>query len=699
LYRQLLPNGANSNNLIAFAWENLNPAGGGTIEYFTTGAPPNRQLIVEFTSVPHSGGGNNITSQVILYEGSNAIEIHTTAMPTDGGGHTMGIENIDGSEALTVPGRNSNGGWSVTNDFVQFTPIPCTNIEIQTVVVIPNPIAGFSISDTTVCLGESIQLADVSTGSPVSWSWDFGDTTTSTLQNPVHTYSSGGIYSVTLTVTSANGCQDIITKVITVFGLNLIAGFSATTECLGNSTQFADSTIGSPVNWNWDFGDGNSSTQQNPIYLYTTPGTYNVQLVVVNSFGCGDAITLSITVNPNPTAGFGAATGCFGDPIQFTDQSTGSPASWNWYFGDTTTSALQNPIHTYASAGSYSVTLTVTDANGCSDVANIAIEQPTAVTANISAYADISCNGNSDGTATATVSGGTPGYTWLWSSGGVAAIETGLSAGTYTAVVTDANGCMASDTVVIAEPPAITISSEISTDITCNGLINGTITITASGGTGTLKYSINGGITFPNTTGVFTNRDAGSYDIAVQDANGCTQYGSTVAIIEPSALTAATTATDAAGSCDGDATVIVNGGIFPYNFIWDDPGNQTSQTATGLCSGVYNVTVTDTNGCTVFAAAMVGVASGIADQDMDNSITIYPNPNTGQFTLEMNIPKTQDIQLIIINMLGQQVYSEKLNKIQGSYQKQIDISTYSKGIYNLQLLGDKMLVNKKIIIE
>ena len=84
---------------------------------------------------------------------------------------------------------------------------------------------------------------------------------------------------------------------------------------------------------------------------------------------------------------------------------------------------------------------------------------------------------------------------------------------------------------------------------------------------------------------------------------------------------------------------------------------------------------------------------------MDNSIKVYPNPNTGQFILEMNIPETQDIKLSIINMLGQQVYSEKLNKIQGSYQKQIDISTYSKGIYNLQLLGDKMLVNKKIIIE
>ncbi len=110
--------------LVDFAWADLNPNEGGTIEYFTSGTAPNRRLIMNFNALEHYGGGFPVTTQVQLHEGSNFIEIHTTSMPSDGNDHTMGIENQDGTLAVTAVGRNS-ADWSASNDFVQFFQAPC----------------------------------------------------------------------------------------------------------------------------------------------------------------------------------------------------------------------------------------------------------------------------------------------------------------------------------------------------------------------------------------------------------------------------------------------------------------------------------------------------------------------------------------------------------------------------------------------
>lgn len=127
---QVLPNAAQPNNLIAFAWEDLNPNLGGNISYSTVGSSPNRILVVQYTNIQHYGSGNPVTSQVLLYEGSNYIEIHTTSMPSDGGSHTMGIENAAGTQAVSVTNRNSSS-WSVTNDYVRFEP--CSSSQTVTV--------------------------------------------------------------------------------------------------------------------------------------------------------------------------------------------------------------------------------------------------------------------------------------------------------------------------------------------------------------------------------------------------------------------------------------------------------------------------------------------------------------------------------------------------------------------------------------
>lgn len=129
---QNIPNGSNPNNLVAFAWEDLDPGNGGQpaenlIRYETIGTAPNRILVVDFFNVDHYPNNNNVTVQTLLYETSNEIEIHTTNMPSDGGRHTMGIENADGSVAYVFAGRNRSN-WSTSNEGVRFSPSACTGI-------------------------------------------------------------------------------------------------------------------------------------------------------------------------------------------------------------------------------------------------------------------------------------------------------------------------------------------------------------------------------------------------------------------------------------------------------------------------------------------------------------------------------------------------------------------------------------------
>lgn len=124
---QVLPSNLAPNDLVALCWEDLNPSNGGTIDYFTTGTAPNRQLVVRFVNVPRFGGGSTVTAQIVLHEGTNAIDIHTTSIFIDGQ-TTQGIENAAGSLGLAVPGRNSSV-WSATNDAYRFTPSLVYNFE------------------------------------------------------------------------------------------------------------------------------------------------------------------------------------------------------------------------------------------------------------------------------------------------------------------------------------------------------------------------------------------------------------------------------------------------------------------------------------------------------------------------------------------------------------------------------------------
>lgn len=205
--------------------------------------------------------------------------------------------------------------------------------------------------------GFSAVFTDTSTGSDLSWSWDFGDgSAPSTDQNPSHTYGSAGTYRVTLTVTNALG-SDSTSQVITVPppGSTPTAGFTFQVNEL--DATFMDSSTGSPTSWQWDFGDGSAgSTERNPVHSYGRRGTYTVELTVTNAAG-SDSVSQFVEVPGQLVAAFTFVPS--GLTVSFTDASEGDPTSWQWDFGDGDSSSLQNPTHTYDAAGSYTVTLTV----------------------------------------------------------------------------------------------------------------------------------------------------------------------------------------------------------------------------------------------------------------------------------------------------------------------------------------------------
>ncbi|MCX7696060.1 MAG: PKD domain-containing protein, partial [Bacteroidales bacterium] len=250
----------------------------------------------------------------------------------------------------------------------------CKDTTSRSVIVSPLPIANFR-SDT-VCEGSPTNFTNLSTapfGTITSYQWNFGDGIgTSNLPNPSYTYPDSGTYNVQLIVQTNIGCRDTIVKTAYVAPYPQ-ADFTFDTACFGYPTHFTSTPqgFGWPIpSYQWNFGDGNSSSAPNPSHLYANPGTYNVRLIISNPFGCRDTIIHTVTVYRPPIAEFSYDTACLHDSTHFLNQSlpTDNPiASYLWNFGDGNNSTFTNPTHLYNTSGSYTVTLYVSDSYGCRD--------------------------------------------------------------------------------------------------------------------------------------------------------------------------------------------------------------------------------------------------------------------------------------------------------------------------------------------
>ncbi len=319
------------------------------------------------------------------------------------------------------------------------------------------PTADFSFD--SVCLNNNTNFTDVSTipsGSILSWHWDFGDNSSSNLQNPSHLYSSSGTKSVKLIVTSDIGCMDSINKDVILYP-NPEAHFVINDTCLNLPHSIINmSTISNPDiidNYSWDFGDGNTSTDETPNYTYANSGAYTIKLVVESDKGCKDSTTNQVNVFPKPVAEFSVDDDCQNIDAQFTDLSSVSSSlitTWNWNFGDNNYDSIQNPTHLYSSDGIFSPSLIVTTDNGCKDTISHSTTRYPVPNANFiynpeCLYDSLSFTDASTVNAPATITN------WVWNFGDGGALVSEQNpkhkyslSGTYnvTLIVSTNNGCI-----------------------------------------------------------------------------------------------------------------------------------------------------------------------------------------------------------------------------------------------------------------
>jgi len=241
------------------------------------------------------------------------------------------------------------------------------------------PVADFSADVTSGDTPVIVHFTDTSTGSPTSWLWDFGDGETSTLENPAHTYVASGTFTVNLTAANGGGSDSMVRQnyitTITILPPPPVANFTigVTGALTPVTVRFTDISTGSPTSWLWDFGDGNTSTAENPTYTYVQPGQFVVTLTAKNRGGSSTvSLPTPITVQPRvikPGPAFTANVTSGTPPlaVQFTDASTGPGiTAWAWDFvgNGTIDSTAQNPICVYQQPGNYTVNLTVTNSFG-----------------------------------------------------------------------------------------------------------------------------------------------------------------------------------------------------------------------------------------------------------------------------------------------------------------------------------------------
>jgi len=427
-----------------------------------------------------------------------------------------------------------------------------------------------------------------------------------------------GNYIDTITIPGSCDSLDIVTLIVNDNPtLAVTPTNTSCTACIG----LADLTISGgtvPFSFIWS----NGATTEDISGL--CEGTYTATVTDVN--GCEN--TSNVFIQNTYTFGISfigvdnqvTCNGACDGAGTVTATGGQTPYTYQWGNGATTTTI------TGLCAGAYPVT--VTDTNGCVEVIGIVITEPTAITINIALDGNVSCNGLSDGSATATANGGVPPYTYQWDNGETTASVTNLDAGTHVITITDDSNCATTSSIQIAAPTLLSATAALDDNVSCNGLSDGGATATASGGTTPYSYQWDNG----ETTQSATMLSAGTHNVTITDDNNCSTV-TTVTVTEPTALFVTTTL-DSNVSCngltDGGATANASGGTTPYTYQWDN--GEISPSATMLDAGNHSITVTDGNNCTTIATITITAPSILsATAVLDKSVGC--NGNDGRATV------------------------------------------------------------------
>jgi gliding motility-associated-like protein len=453
----------------------------------------------------------------------------------------------------------------------------CMTTVTATITNADGPTAGSTTVDSTC--GNANGSVDVTVAggtTPYNFIWDSGETTEDLTTVAAGTYN--------LTITDGNGCTTTITATLTnADGPTAVA--STTDSTCGDDNGSIDITVSdgtTPYDFIWNNGDTTEDLTN------IAAGTYSVTITDANA--C--AVTLSATVNniAGPTASATTVDSTCGDDngsVDVTVVGGTAPFTFVWSNGATTEDL------TNVAAGTFDVT--ITDDNGCTVTVSATVNNIAGPTA--SATATASTCGDDNGSVDVIVVGGTTPFTYIWSNGTTTEDLTDVAAGTYNITITDANDCVATASATVNNIAGQTASAS-AVGSTC-GDANGSVDVTVSGGTAPFTFDWDNGAVTEDLTNVL----AGTYTVTVTDANGC-EAAASATVVDTAGPIAATTSNDATcGNDNGSINLTVTDGTLPYTYNWSN--GATTEDLSDLTAGTYTVTVTDANGCTTTAIAII----------------------------------------------------------------------------------------------
>ena len=718
-----------------------------------------------------SSGGQNISPLVFYWDWCDTSQIPLVDT-------TFSMTSIDHAFNVDTT-RIFNVSLTVENDF------GCRD-DTTISIVVEKVISDFSfqvVDIDTIC-PQFFQFTGTSTPPANQWIWDFDDGNSAFINPATNTYTLPGEYDVSLISTTSFGCTDTLLKenYVAVKGPIIIDTLIIDTgTCIPYPVTFSATAFNADV-FTWYFEDGNDTTfvvgadPFNPdtttitfVYYYTQGGTFQPVLELkdpADSAGqrCPYSYALDSITVPEPQLDFFTDdTICGSRAVSFYDTSIGVQDIdvFFWDFGDgntiqgfgnipvgtnnnLTSGTYNEPIHYYENSGIYDVTfggeiqgndsciyqitkteyiivfdmplsylsgcppLTVTfDASSINiDTSNLSFDLNSIIwffgdgdtamgysvthtytgdsvntyynvsaqftqncifnydslvtvysvpTANSTVNSHVTCNGLTNGVAAASATMGTGTYVYTWSSGQVGDVQAGLGAGSYIVTVTDNNGCFDTTSLIVTQPDSL-LAIVNSVDLLCNGLCQGQANSIVYGGTAPYQYQWDDPDS--QTTLSATGLCSGTYNVTVTDTNNCITMAQ-VMVSEPTVLSLMSNSNDIScvGICDGFVAVAPSGGVGPYGYLWDDPLNQTSDTAIGLCPGIVCVTVIDSNSCsfqscfTINDAVSLNTTTNTTDAlcygDCSGLASVNTTGGLGPYTYLWNDPSNQTNSLAI----------------------------------------------------
>jgi gliding motility-associated-like protein len=526
----------------------------------------------------------------------------------------------------TVPVQNTAIANNLTAGTYQVTVSDVSGCQLVRSVTLVNPVP-LAATETNIDVfcnggntGQIIVNATPNTGTIGINGYEyaiFGPNQVGNVFSGNNSFFGLSVGTYTIVVRDGNNCTLPVSVAITEPTVLALAVSNTAVTCFGTATGTATAVATggvAPYTFRWSNG------QSTAMATALAAGGYAVTATDAN--GC-DRVQQTIITEPTVLQATVATQGVScngGNNGTATVTAQGGTAPYTFRWSNSQTAQTANALI----AGAANVT--VTDANNCQTIINFTITEPLGLTASVSPQA-VTCGGGSNGQATANPLGGTAPYTYLWVNGQTAQTATGLTAGTYSVVVSDANGCQTNATTTINQPSALNILVSSFTDTRCSNSTDGTATAQASGGTAPYRFAWSNGQTTLTATGLAANTN---YNVTVTDANGC-QNQTLISVGSPTAIQLNNfTIVDVTcrGGNNGRAGTFATGGTPPYSFRWSN--NQTTATATGLIAGLYSLTVTDANGCATSGQATISQPTQSLSMFLNSTPSLCAGEPSGQ---------------------------------------------------------------------